>query len=178
MSEEKSKGISLRKKKTTTTRPKISAPVIISQPNESTPSLLAPDWNPSRNGSESGVSVSRARLSTNGPDRTADLVKRRYSTRFAQYPVDTESPPPMPGVPAIPQLATKYASSKASSRGNRSPERREGQRIKVDLKAFRDPDLQAEQCVSTFFPALSLSRHLLITWPSRRRPNSGGCYRR
>jgi len=156
MSEEKTKGgiISLRKKKTVTTRPKISAPIISSQSvNESTPQLRVPDWNPPpRNDTESDVPAPRPRPSISGgtTDRTADLVKRRYSTRFAQ-PHDNELPPPIPG---IPQLPRNYASSKASSRAGRSPDRRDGQRLRLDLKALRDAHLQPEQCPCHLHPKI------------------------
>ena len=146
MSEEKTKGIiSLRKKKTTATRPKISAPIITSQPNDSTPSLRAPNWNPSQNASDASLPIPRPRPSISGTDRTADLVKRRYSTRFAQPSQDSESIPPIPGVPRLP---ASYAPSKASSRAARSPERRPGQRLRIDVKTMRDPLLQPEQYVA------------------------------
>ncbi|KAI4725341.1 hypothetical protein E4T49_06940 [Aureobasidium sp. EXF-10728] len=147
---EKAKGIvSLRKKKTTTKRPQISAPrqIVHTQQLDSTPSLHPPPLQHShssdtapRNNSQASQASSHAprpRPSLGGPDRTADLVKRRYSTRFANYPQDAER---APSVPTIPQHL-------AHSRPNRSPDRR-GERIRVDVNALRDPDLHPDQYVS------------------------------
>ncbi|KAH0411006.1 putative exocyst complex component Exo84, partial [Aureobasidium melanogenum] len=146
---EKAKGIvSLRKKKTTK-RPQISAPrqIVPTQQNDSTPSLQPPplqhsqssDTAPRNNSqtSQTSLAVPRPRPSLGGPDRTADLVKRRYSTRFANYPQDAERAPSVPNIPA----------HLAQSRPNRSPDRR-GERIRVDINALRDPDLQPDQYVS------------------------------
>ncbi|KAG9684533.1 putative exocyst complex component Exo84, partial [Aureobasidium melanogenum] len=146
---EKAKGIvSLRKKKTTK-RPQISAPrqIVPAQQNDSTPSLHPPplqhshssDTAPRNNSqtSQTSLALPRPRPSLGGPDRTADLVKRRYSTRFANYPQDAERAPSVPNIPA----------HLAQSRPNRSPDRR-GERIRVDVNALRDPDLQPDQYVS------------------------------
>lgn len=153
MSEGKSKGvISLRKKKTVTARPKISAPQqIVSNPSsDSIPSLHAPVWtpsqnlSPSQNTSQTSLPIPRPRPSiSGGTDKTADLVKRRYSTRFAQ-PQDNELPPPIPG---LPQFPAQYASKPPSSRSGRSPDRRrEGQHIPINVKALTDPHLKPDQC--------------------------------
>lgn len=88
------------------------------------------------------VPIPRPRPSISGGDRTADLVKRRYSTRFAQ-PQDNELAPPMPSIPGLP---AQYPAAKPPSRDGRSPERRAGQPLTIDLKALRDPQLQPEQC--------------------------------
>jgi len=154
MSEGKSKGvISLRKKKTGT-RPKISAPTLISAPsNDSIPTFKAPNWDPSQNGSSTSLAIPapRPRPSISGStDRTADLVKRRYSTRFAQPQDNGEGPPSIPGLPQLPaqyRQPTSRPPSSKSSRAGRSPERRTALPIKVDLKAFRDAHLQPEQCI-------------------------------
>jgi hypothetical protein len=150
---EKAKGIvSLRKKKTTK-RPQISAPqqIVPAHQDDSTPSLHPPplqrapssETAPRNNSQASQASqpVPRPRPSLGGPDRTADLVKRRYSTRFANYPQDAERAPSVPNIPQ--HLA-------AQSRSNRSPERRAapGEPIRVDVNALRDPDLQPDQYVS------------------------------
>ncbi|KAG9765013.1 putative exocyst complex component Exo84, partial [Aureobasidium melanogenum] len=87
--------------------------------------------------SQTSLALPRPRPSLGGPDRTADLVKRRYSTRFANYPQDAERAPSVPNIPA----------HLAQSRPNRSPDRR-GERIRVDVNALRDPDLQPDQYVS------------------------------
>lgn len=148
---EKAKGIvSLRKKKTTK-RPQISAPrqIVPPQHDDSTPSLHPPppplqhsqssDTAPRNNSqtSQTSFAAPRPRPSLAGPDRTADLVKRRYSTRFANYPQDAERAPSVPNIPA----------HLAQSRPNRSPDRR-GERIRVDVNALRDPHLQPDQYVS------------------------------
>ncbi|KAI5212289.1 hypothetical protein E4T38_00724 [Aureobasidium subglaciale] len=140
---EKAKGIvSLRKKKTTK-RPQISAPrQIVTNQQELAPppsQQQAADTAPRNNSqtSQASLPVPRPRPSLGGPDRTADLVKRRYSTRFANYPQDAERAPSVPSIPA----------HLANSRPNRSPDRR-GEHIRLDVNALRDPDLQADQYVS------------------------------
>ncbi|KAF1347788.1 hypothetical protein BDV97DRAFT_298472 [Delphinella strobiligena] len=119
--------------------------------------LRTPNWASShQNVSDSNLSIPipipipipsptpRPRPSINGTDRTADLVKRRYSTRFAQ-PQDDGLTPPIPGVPRLP---AQYAASARSSRSGRSPERAPGQRIRVDVKALRDPALMPDKYVA------------------------------
>ncbi|THW09721.1 hypothetical protein D6D26_00168 [Aureobasidium pullulans] len=157
---EKAKGIvSLRKKKTTK-RPQISAPrqIATNQQDESTAAAAAAaaslhpppqhaqhahqsrsDTAPRNNSqtSQTSLAVPRPRPSLGGPDSTTDLVKRRYSTRFANYPQDAERAPSVPNIPA----------HLAQSRPNRSPDRR-GERIRVDVNALRDPHLQPDQYVS------------------------------
>lgn len=166
---------SLRKKKNVA-RPKISAPQQIvtnnlgngstSSLNAPSPSINAPsptqlappspslqlrtpNWGTShQNASDSNLSIPipsptpRPRPSVNGTDKTADLVKRRYSTRFAQAQDDGLTPP----IPGVPRLPAQYAASAHSSRSGRSPERAPGQRIKVDVKALRDPALMPDKC--------------------------------
>lgn len=141
MSEEKSKGISLRKKKSV--RPKISAPRQIVPTTLTDPQA---QWDvPALERTETSQSSLRGRPSISGTtDKTSDLVKRRYSTRFVGYPQDGQPPPP---VPAMPQMPAQYAVSRPSKEG-RSPERREGHHIEVDPNALRDPRLQPESCTS------------------------------
>ncbi|KAF2492000.1 hypothetical protein BU16DRAFT_100453 [Lophium mytilinum] len=149
MSEEKSKGISLRKKRSV--RPKISAPKQISAPM---PTGLAAGT------LSSGIGAERLRPSDgSGPrkldaprqrppqgEKTADLVKRRYSTRFTNLPTDFGAgAPPLPTMPGIPG---QYA-SQPPSRDGRPPGSSDGQRVKVDEKALRDPNLRPEQYVAT-----------------------------
>nr|POE72295.1 exocyst complex component exo84 [Quercus suber] len=142
------KGISLRRKKTT--RPTISAPRQISAPRApSTDSR----WDAQT--TASGVSNSSreprpgiSRVDTN----TSDLVKRRYSTRFAGgVPVQDGLAPPMPTVPV---LSAQYAGP--STAQGRSPSRdgrptesgQSGQgKLIVDARALKDPNLQAEKYV-------------------------------
>ena len=145
MSEEKSKGISLRKKRTV--RPKISAPKQISAPM---PTGLAANTLSSGQGvglTKPGDSDGPRRLDAprerpQQSGKTSDLVKRRYSTRFTQLPTDfgSEAPP----VPSMPSIPGQFA--QPPSRGERPPGSSDGQRIRVDIKALRDPNLRPEQC--------------------------------
>lgn len=143
MSEEK-RGLSLRKKKIT--RPKISAPkdfVKGTSPNgidAPFPGSLDPKPDmPTLERTETSQSSLRGRPSMSA-DRTADLIKRRYSTRY----VDTGPLPDMPAMPAIPPQFQQRAMP--PSRDGRSPERPGQGGIKVDTRALRDPNLQPEQC--------------------------------
>ena len=145
-----SKGISLRKKKAST-RPQISGPRPIP---ESRPSVDAPAPD---NGSiydgaqlirtETSHSTLRSKVQTPGADKTADLVKRRYSTRFVGFPLDDGPPPPMPDVPAIPPRFGR-PKSRSPTRDNlgQSPV---SKGLKVDVRALRDPSLVPEQCRSS-----------------------------
>jgi len=143
MSEEK-RGLSLRKKKIT--RPKISAPkdfVKGTSPNGIDAPFpgsmdVKPDM-PALERTETSQSSLRGRPSMSA-DRTADLIKRRYSTRF----VDTGPAPSMPAMPAIPPQFQQRAMP--PSRDGRSPERSGQNGIRVDTRALRDPNLQPEQC--------------------------------
>lgn len=148
MSEDK-KGLSLRRKKTTT-RPTISAPRQIQPRDRSTDS----GWDAQRTGSAtSGLTVPRPRearpsfASGGGGDTTSDLVKRRYSTRFAALPQDATAGlvPPVPTLPNIPAQYTRGA-SKSPSRDGRSQSRGPGP-LKVDARALGDPKLQADKYV-------------------------------
>lgn len=145
MSEEKSKGISLRKKRTV--RPKISAPKQISAPM---PTGLAANTFSSGQGvglTKPGDSDGPRRLDApqerpQQSGKTSDLVKRRYSTRFTQLPTDFGSgAPPVPSVPGIPGQFVQ-----PPSRDGRPPGSSDGQRIRIDIKALRDPNLRPEQC--------------------------------
>ncbi|KAM0713101.1 hypothetical protein Q7P35_000553 [Cladosporium inversicolor] len=147
MSEEK-KGLSLRRKKTTT-RPTISAPRQIQPRDRSTDS----GWDADKKGSSLAVPRPReARPSIasgmSSGDTTSDLVKRRYSTRFAA-PQDAGFVPPMPALPNIPAQYARERSrggSKSPTRGARSPSRGPAP-LKVDPRALADPKLQAEKYV-------------------------------
>ena len=73
--------------------------------------------------------------------QTSDLVKRRYSTRFANLPSNFD--PTAPPVPSVPSLPLKYAAPNGQGRGV-SPGG--GRGLTVDLNALRDPGLRPEQC--------------------------------
>lgn len=138
---EKSKGISLRKKRTV--KPKISAPKQISGPLQ-----LGVSANPqSRVGPAGGgfPNAPRPRERPRDGNKTADLVKRRYSTRFTDLPTDySTGAPPLPSIPPIPG---QFAVQPPSRDGQPS-----GQRLKVDAKALSDPNLRTEQCRSNCVP--------------------------
>lgn len=146
--EKSSRGISLRRKKEQ--RPKISAPKQISGPlpaNLQAPDI--PDEYRSRNTSASSVTTRSAggtRLDAPrerpqpAGGKTSDLVKRRYSTRFNQLPNDyTAGAPPVPGLPSKPNqyMRPPVPEPKPSQ---------EARRIPVDVKAFKDPKLKADEC--------------------------------
>ncbi|KAF2428290.1 hypothetical protein EJ08DRAFT_592254 [Tothia fuscella] len=147
------KGISLRKKRTV--KPKISAPKVISgplppgvkDPNETL--KRRPGMAPAVGSNESGGLPSgpqpRPRPQLN--DKTADLVKRRYSTRFANAPQDyTAGAPPVPSLPNMPE---EYA-VKALGRGEREGAGigAGGRKLVVDMKELADPKLQPEALVT------------------------------
>jgi hypothetical protein len=136
--EKESKGISLRKKRTV--KPKISAPQKISGP---LPPGFAANQDRIANrlpGADlPGAPKPRERGQNN--DRTADLVKRRYSTRFANLPQDFNAgAPPLPSIPSIP---SQFAVQPPSRDGPSS-----GPRLKVDAKLLSDPKFQPDKCRS------------------------------
>lgn len=149
MSEEKSKGISLRKKRSV--RPKISAPKQISAPMPTglAAATLSSDQGAERSRSidsnaSRGLDTPRERPQQGG--KTSDLVKRRYSQRITQFPTDfSAGAPPLPSMPKIP---SQYA-NQPPSRDGRPPGSSDGHRLKVDMKALRDPNLMPEQYVAS-----------------------------
>ena len=153
MSEDK-KGISLRRKKTT--RPTISAPRQISQPrDQDADSRQNSLWETQTNNSNltvPGEGGSRK-------DKTSDLVKRRYSTRFTGGAgfgqQDGGLAPPMPAMPAQYAAAaapgrrpSDQSGSRSPSREGRSPDRSTG-KLKVDMRALKDGNLEAEKYVQS-----------------------------
>ena len=137
---EKSKGISLRKKRTV--KPKVSAPKI----SGPLPTGVSADSNSRpKVGPDGGLpSGPRPRPRPKDGDTTADLVKRRYSTRFANLPSDFGSGPPP--IPSMPKISNEFAVQPPSRDGVST-----GQRIKIDAKALADPSLQADQCKTLFW---------------------------
>ncbi|KAI9732317.1 MAG: exocyst complex component exo84 [Cirrosporium novae-zelandiae] len=77
--------------------------------------------------------------------QTADLVKRRYSTRFTQLPdVHNGSVvPPIPSMPTIPQEFEEDTSIPQNDVPIKS-----GGPVEVDIKALRDPTLQPEKYIT------------------------------
>ncbi|KAG7114168.1 Exocyst complex component exo84 like protein [Verticillium longisporum] len=133
-------------------RPTISAPRQISEPiPQNGPSPLR-----NANGPASGPALrpineaapppqqrQRPPIQPGGGNATSDLVKRRYSTRFGNFAeagFDVNNPP----VPALPTL-DKYESRE--KRGGPPPSRG-GAAPAIDLKALRDPNLNADQYVA------------------------------
>ncbi|KAF2838966.1 hypothetical protein M501DRAFT_935411 [Patellaria atrata CBS 101060] len=142
--EEKSKGISLRKKRSV--RPKISAPKQISGPLPAGLNVQSIQEAQARSKSNdsSKLDLPRSRPAPPG-GKTSDLVKRRYSTRFANpQDLDGEAPP----IPSLPSMPKQFLNDKPPSRDGRPSTGGEGQRIKVDVKAMRDPNLRPEQYVA------------------------------
>ncbi|KZF19368.1 Metallo-dependent phosphatase [Xylona heveae TC161] len=133
------RGISLRKKRSM--RPKISAPRQISSPIPNNQATLAPP-NPA---SRTLLDVPRERPQPGG--RTADLVKRRYSTRFSQLPPDFDA-----AKPVVPSIPTQYAASSSQTKIGASTG---GQKIVVDLNALRDPNLHPEKYVAALLSEAS-----------------------
>ncbi|KAF2197175.1 hypothetical protein GQ43DRAFT_425113 [Delitschia confertaspora ATCC 74209] len=150
MTEERGKGISLRKKRTVRNKlstKEISAPKQISAPM---PAGLAATTQSSagRRPDESNgtrrLDVPRERPQLAG--KTADLVKRRYSQKITQLPTDFLSgAPPLPDMPQIPSEYRQVP----PSRDGRPPGSSDGRALKVDMNALRDPNLRPEQYVAT-----------------------------
>ncbi|KAF2754602.1 hypothetical protein EJ05DRAFT_541167 [Pseudovirgaria hyperparasitica] len=171
--EKESKGISLRKKKKT--KPQISAPKQISAPlpqGVPVPGGTIPrprqDGSPapsSGSGRDAGV---RPRPRPQQSDVTADLVKRRYSTRFTQMPdFNGDGVPPMPSVPAIP----KQSMQPPPSRDGRASAGEGEKKIRVDPKALRDPNLRPEQYISSLLSEASEAEIMAFQQELRKAKN-------
>ncbi|KAL6710417.1 exocyst complex component exo84 [Coniothyrium glycines] len=145
---EKQKGISLRKKRGD--KAKKSAPPTISAPRQI--SAPMPAGTALSGSGRPSTESSRSRSRADGPqqrpqraDKTADLVKRRYSQKITTLPADFGNGGPMPDMP---QLPSQYR-EKSQTRDQRPPGGAEGRALMVDMKALRDPNLRAEQYVSS-----------------------------
>lgn len=144
-----SRGISLRKKKTNN-RPKISAPRPVAE------ELSLSQTTSRETGGYDGASLARSETQSSLRSRpaaqgaAADLVKRRYSTRYVGYPLDAGMPPPMPSMPSIPAQYQDQVNqlTKPPSRDREEPKlQKVGSRnLQLDLRALRDPSLVPEQC--------------------------------
>lgn len=146
---DKSKGISLRKKRDKDKKkaaPTISTPRQISAPMPAGANV-APSITSSRPSNESSRSKQNRgdvpRERPQRPDKTADLVKRRYSQKITTLPSDFGNG----SMPDMPQIPSQYR-DKGQPRDARPPtsggERRGGSML--DMKALNDPNLRAEQC--------------------------------
>ena len=148
-----SKALSLRRKKTTAARPTISAPLPQQPPQRD------PGQDASRNNSAWDAQSTRSaatnlsvpgqgqRLSISGDGtKTSDLVRRRYSTRFAGGVLDLGgAAPPLPGLPTqyLHAQPRRSQDSRSPSRDTRSASRGRGP-LRVDGRALKDPHLEAE----------------------------------
>ena len=70
-------------------------------------------------------------------DTTTDMVKKRYSVRYGQQPDRGQGIPAIPGLPTMPAMYSQQNGSGVSL---------SNQRGGLDIKALRDPNLQADQC--------------------------------
>jgi hypothetical protein len=143
MSEERSKGISLRKKRTqrvkegaSSLRKQISAPLPAG--------VAATQQNSGRPSQESNRSARKLDVPRERPqraDKTAELVKRRYSQKI---PALTDFGNGAP-VPSLPQMPSQYRRA-PPSRDGRPPGSSDGRALEVDMRALQDPELEPTQC--------------------------------
>lgn len=158
MSDEKGKGISLRKNKKRSDKskkggaPVISAPRQISAPmpaglGATTLSSAQNSGRPSNESSRSGqrppdAPRPRERPQRPGQDKTADLVKRRYSQKITQLPSDFGNGMPMPDLPQMPAQFRQAP----PSRDARPPGSSDGRSFKPDRRQLADDNLKPDQC--------------------------------
>ncbi|KAF2129475.1 hypothetical protein P153DRAFT_340353 [Dothidotthia symphoricarpi CBS 119687] len=142
-----SSGISLRKKrgdKKAKNAPTISLPRQISAPMLQgaalAPTVSRPSTESSRSRTRQDAPPERPRMG----DKTAEAVKRRYSQKITQLPPDFANAPPMPDMPQIPAQYRERDPSREPR-----PEGGDAARMRLDVKALRDPNLRAEQYVSS-----------------------------
>lgn len=139
--EEKSKGFSLRQKKSSR-RPPISAPQQIQSSPAQSPALVGNGNGNKHNGNRPGGS-SGSSESTSQPRRpsgnTVDLVKRRYSTRFTTL-ADFRNAD-VPPIPALPTGNVDHPTQQKTQLGSAVVHD-----VDIDLDALKDPGLQADQC--------------------------------
>ncbi|KAI8942675.1 hypothetical protein NX059_000725 [Plenodomus lindquistii] len=151
---DKSKGISLRKKRGDKPKknapPTISAPRQISAPMPAGAAAAAALSNSARPSTESSRSRTRQdapqQQRTQRADKTADLVKRRYSQKITTLPSDFGNGAPMPAMPQMPQ---QYRDKSQTREGRPPAGSAEERLLRVDMNILRDPNLRAEQYVSS-----------------------------
>ena len=161
---EKQKGISLRKKRTKKKdAPTISAPRQISAPmpvnaagpgatTQSSSASVRPSMDSSRSRSKGPGPDGPGPQQRQRADKTADLVKRRYSQKVMQLPSDFPgSGAPMPDLPQMPsQFRDKSMTRDGRPDQSQSQSQSaDGRGLKVDMRALRDPNLQADQYVAS-----------------------------
>jgi hypothetical protein len=138
------RGISLRPKRSGT-RLKISNPTLISAPKAATSNTVdlgdyaSSSKRPTPNASQTTLTSVQERPKDDR-NRTADLVKRRYSTRFTNFDLNasTEAIPNLPNIPA------KFAGQPPPSRDGAASIRS----VKIDGSLMKDPNFDAEDCKS------------------------------
>ncbi|KAL8869623.1 MAG: hypothetical protein Q9174_004133 [Haloplaca sp. 1 TL-2023] len=129
------RGFSLRQKKPSTRRPAISAPKQLAGQ-----SSTAPHGHSRANGSGERARTGDSTERPGRPGNTADLVKRRYSTRFA-HGTDLSNAEP---IPPMPNGHLVNHQPKQNFHGLGHP-----QGIEVDTAALKNPNLDAEKYSST-----------------------------
>lgn len=138
--EEKTKGFSLRQKKSSR-RPPISAP----QQIPGIPAHFQGITTGNHSATSLATSISVGKTERSEPSRqrpklgghTSDLVKRRYSTRFTNAGDFNQGD--APPVPSLPGSSSKYE-QELSQKGP-------VKRVEIDLAALKDTSLQAERCI-------------------------------
>jgi hypothetical protein len=104
---------------------------------------LSSSARPSVDSTRSAQKLDAPRERPQRPDKTADLVKRRYSQKL-QLPTDFGNGE----VGALPQIPSQYRDAPPVRDGRRPSAAPDagGQMIRVDMQALRDPNLRPEQC--------------------------------
>jgi hypothetical protein len=144
---ERTKGISLRKKKGDKKKnaPAISAPRQISAPMPAGAGVggatLSSSGRPSTESSQSRNREDAPRQKPQRADKTADLVKRRYSQKITTLPSDFLNGP----MPDMPQIPSQFR-QQGQPQDGRPATSGEGRGLRVDMALLRDPNLRAEQC--------------------------------
>lgn len=152
--EEKSKGFSLRQKKSSR-RPPISAPQQISSTAAPAPIPLENgnvERYPGANQGGRNEKPEPARQRPRPGGHTSDLVKRRYSTRFTTLGDfrNADAPP----IPILPTAGSNQSTQQKPQTSSTAVHK-----IDVDLTALRDTNLRADDCklVVPFLPNLKIN---------------------
>lgn len=185
MSEEKGKGISLRKNKKRSDKSKKGGPPVISAPRQISAPMPAglggissaqnsgrPSTDSSRSGPRPDAPRPRERPQRPGQDKTADLVKRRYSQKITQLPGDFGNGMPMPDLPQIPAQFREAP----PNRDGRPPAGSDGRGLKPDKRLLADDNLKPDQCKlfkgTCVSQSLTSSKMSASTSPMRPRTTS------
>jgi hypothetical protein len=173
MDEKGNKGISLRQKRggKLGSKIQISAPTLISAPASAS---NATDISSKRSQPSTlpgaGLPGNPRPRERPRDDKTADLVKRRYSTRFTTLPTDWDSTAsPVPSVPSLPTVPSQFA-VQPPARGGKLIE---GRTIKADPAVLKDPKFEAEDCTVAWYDCVNCTANL----EPRCFHHSGRCFR-